>query len=180
MGWRYRRTSSSKASSRPAWALVTSWASSGEATISRLVWSLHPCWKPASRRSCAGSTHPGVGAVPSVPGGRPDPPGEPACQVDPDHRAAVVAGEEAALPLERAAGDDVLVAVARQQADIGGLDVGGQLLVRRGADLRPDPDLQPQPGPVGADGGRHGVELVAADQLPGPRGVVGERLRLPL
>jgi hypothetical protein len=65
----------------------------------------------------------------------------------------VVAGEGAALAGEGAAGDEVLVGVATQQADIGGLDVGGQLLVRGRAELGLDPDLQPQPGPVGADGG---------------------------
>ena len=37
-------------------------------------------------------------------------------RVDAHDRAALVAGEEAALPLERAAGD-VLVRVARQQAE---------------------------------------------------------------
>jgi hypothetical protein len=41
----------------------------------------------------------------------------------------VVAGEGAAPAGEGAAGDEVLVGVATQQADIGGLDVGGQLLM---------------------------------------------------
>jgi hypothetical protein len=59
--------------------------------------------------------------------GRRDPLGEPAGEVDAHDRAAVVAGGEATQLLQTAAGDDVLVA-AGQQAELGGLDVGGSSL----------------------------------------------------
>jgi hypothetical protein len=49
--------------------------------------------------------------------------------------------------LHTAAGDGVLVGVAGQQVELGGLDAGRQLLVRRRTDLRLGPDLEPQPGP---------------------------------
>jgi hypothetical protein len=42
---------------------------------------------------------------------------QPACEVGPGDRTTLVAGEEAALPLQAAAGDDVLVRVAGQQAE---------------------------------------------------------------
>src|SRR3974377_1254930 len=53
---------------------------------------------------------------------------QPAGEVDPYDRAGLVAGEEAALPLHTAAGDDVLVSVAWQQADVGRRGVWGALL----------------------------------------------------
>src|SRR5262245_31050371 len=103
------------------------------------------------------------------------PPGHPAREVDADDRAALVAGEEAALPLQRAGGDDVLVPVARQQAEVGGRGVRGQLAVRPRPDLGLDPDLEPQPLPDRADRERHDVVLVAPDDLACPRLVIGKR-----
>src|SRR5260221_6962635 len=86
-------------------------------------------------------------------------------------RATPVAAEEAALPLESAVGEDVLVFVAGQQTEIERRVVRGQFLVGRRADLRLDPNLEPEPGPNGVDGEPHHLVLVGADNLPGPRRV---------
>jgi hypothetical protein len=50
---------------------------------------------------------------------------EPAGEVDAHDRAALVAGEQAALPLYRVAGDFVLLGVAGQQAELERRVVGG-------------------------------------------------------
>ena len=90
---------------------------------------------PAAMVEVLACARPGAGALL---GGRRNPAEQPASEVDPHDRAALVAGEEAALPLQTAAGDDVLVAVAGQQADLGRRVVRGQFAVRRRTDLRLD------------------------------------------
>jgi hypothetical protein len=65
----------------------------------------------------------------------------------PTTRAALVAGEEAARAPHAAVGDDVLVGVAGEQADLGRRVARGQLLVRRRTDLRVDIGLSVSSSP---------------------------------
>src|SRR4051812_2850488 len=91
-------------------------------------------------------------------------------------RAVLVAGEEATLPRQTATGDDVLVLVARQQADFSSREVWRQFGLRRRTDLRLDSDFEPERGPIDTNVERHEVVLVIPDDLPGPRLVIGEWL----
>ena len=78
-------------------------------------------------------------------------------------------------------GEDVLVSVGGQQADFGRRVAGGHFGSERRPDLRQGPDLERQNFPVGVDVEVLGTfDLVAPDDIPGPRPVVGERLRIPV
>src|SRR5262249_41892115 len=90
--------------------------------------------------------------------------------------AALVTGEEAAQPLHTAFSDDVLVLVARQQADGSRCKVWRGWGLRRRTDLRPDSDIDLERGPIGANVERHKVVLVIPDDLAGPRLVIGKWL----
>src|SRR6266699_2889322 len=107
-------------------------------------------------------------------GGRRHPAVEPPPEVYSRDRSALVASEEAGLPLQTATRDDVLVIVAGQQAHVGRRVVGGHFGVRCRTDLRFDPSLDRQPCPVPADGESLGVGLVPSDDLLGTRRIKGE------
>src|SRR2546428_5426095 len=111
---------------------------------------------------------------PALLGGRRNPAEDTASEVDSNNRAALVAGEEATLPLQTAFGENVLVSVVGQQADGSRRVVRGHFALRRSPDLWFDPDSKRHPRVVGGDDERHGVVLVPADELPGLRRVIGQ------
>src|SRR5262245_9739872 len=94
--------------------------------------------------------------------------------IDAHDRAALVTGEETALPSQSATGNDVLVLVAGQQADAGGREVWGRWGLRRRTNLRPDPDIESDYSPISGNVDCHEVVFVVPDDLPGPCLVIGE------
>ncbi len=90
--------------------------------------------------------------------------------MEPHYLAAVIAGEEAALALQTAAGDDVLVPVARQQADILRRVVRRHFGGSSRTDLRSDPSLERQPCPVRAANRRVMTSSCAKKLCDRPRG----------
>ncbi len=116
--------------------------------------------------------------LPNVRGRLLDPAEEPASEVYSHDRATRVAGEEAAMPLEFAAGDEVLVAVAGQQAELGRLGVPGRCLLSGLTDLRFDPHRKPEPGPICVNGERHHGVFVSPGNLLCPRCIKWKGLRV--
>ncbi len=102
---------------------------------------------------------------------------QPAGEIDSHDRAILGAGEKTALSIEAPTGDDVLVPVAGKQAEVERRVVGRHLNLGSGADLRLQQDFEHHPRPVRGDGERHGVILIAPDDLLGSRLVVGNGLR---
>src|SRR5262245_18313306 len=118
--------------------------------------------------------------MPGLPGGRRYPGEQPAGEVDTYDLTGLVAGEAATLSFERATGDDVRVSVARQQAESERCVIRGDLGVRGGTDLRPQEHFVSQPATIRVDGERHHIVLLIPDNLPSPRLVIEERLRVPV
>src|SRR4029453_19348912 len=90
---------------------------------------------------------------------------QPTSKVDAHDRAALVAGEEATLPLQTALGNDLLISVAGEQADGSRRVVGRHLAIRCCTHLRFDPDLERQVHFIECDDERHDVNVVPPDDL---------------
>src|SRR5215216_4127363 len=104
---------------------------------------------------------------------------QPAGEIDAENRAALVACEKAALPLERAACDDIVVPLAGQQTELEWIMVWRRLLVCRTSRWF-HPNLESEARPIRVDSECHDLVLVAPDDLPGPRLIIREWLWVPV